>query len=123
MVSMKLSSGNFVSALLTEFPELQPLLDKHVRANDEVLPHVFFGELTRFALNEAKSPTSDALCRLLSFLESAMTSGDENVQNVIAASFLENLGPPTDEFYVIRTMSGPNLRIGLAHCWKEEPIQ
>jgi hypothetical protein len=121
---MNLTSENLIPAMLKEIPELHPQFDKHTRANDEVLPHVFFGDVTRFALNEAsKSPTSDALRRLLSFLESAITSGDEFVQNVISVSFLENLGPPSDEFHIIKSLLGPNLKADLARNWKDEPIQ
>lgn len=120
---MTITTDNFVSELLKQVPELRPAMDKHVSENDEILPHVFFGDVARFALQEAFMRRSDALRRLLNDLELAMTCGNDEVQNVIAVSFLENLGPPGESFDQIRLLLGPCLSRELKNFWKEDAVQ
>jgi len=40
----------FVQDLVFAIPELKPLLANHLADNDELLPHVFIGDLTRFVV-------------------------------------------------------------------------
>lgn len=94
------ATHRFVEMLVSRVPELKPVFDEHIRDNDELLPHVFMGDVTRFVVDlhadilkggAASTASSDALLRILSTLESAMRSDDEEVRELIAVSFLENL--------------------------------
>lgn len=104
-----------VDRLIAEVPALRVALDQHVAANHELLPHVFFGDVTHFVVSgfdghpERKA---DAL-KILALLEESMASPSEDVKNLVSVSFLENLlgEKPLD---AIRAAMGPRLRAQLA---------
>ena len=78
--------------LVSEVPEFENSIREHVETLDELLPHVLFGDFTRFAIDAWRSGNSDLLGRCLDFLERALVEGDERVRNLITASFVENVG-------------------------------
>ena len=79
-------------ALVAAVPEFRPVLDEHVADFDEVLPHVLFGDLTRFVLAAHERGDTALVSRSLEWLDRALRGGDERVQNVVAVSFVENVG-------------------------------
>jgi hypothetical protein len=110
-------SVGFVKQLAAPFPGLAALLDEHIKENfGEVLPHVFFGDVTRYlvSLLLAISGGGDLtqrreLCQTLDRLEEGYSRGDEELQELIAVSFLENLPRPGEPGSQIRSMLGPSL--------------
>jgi hypothetical protein len=86
-------------------PALADLLAEH-RADQggELLPHLYMADVTRWLAAGVESRL------VLAVLERHLAEGDEDVQNVIALSFLENLGP---EHVSIRAALGPGLRAEL----------
>ncbi|NRQ40814.1 hypothetical protein HII36_54770 [Nonomuraea sp. NN258] len=54
---------------------------------------VLFGDLTRFVLQAHRQGNDELVGRCLSFLESAMTSDDADLRNLVAVSFVENVRP------------------------------
>ena len=83
----------FCRRLVEDIPELAPILQEHLEDNfDEMLPHVFFGDVTRWVDDAlASDPQSAPARELLARLDQAATDGDDNVKELIAVSFLENL--------------------------------
>jgi hypothetical protein len=115
---------NIIDVLLGEVPELRALFNAHLRKNGgECLPHVFFGDMTRFVLGLAQDATVpndrsfELLKRILEFLEVAMASPDPRVQNLVSVSFVENLGPMSDSLAKVRTMLGRKLSEELVRYW------
>jgi hypothetical protein len=101
---------SFVRSIVARFPGLTTLLDEHIENNfGEVLPHVFFGDVTRYVLSlvatndDSLSPRRE-LRDVLDYLEEAYTGGDEELQELIAVSFLENLPRPGETGAGIRGM-------------------
>ena len=96
---------------------LSAALDEHLKDNfGELLPHVFFGDVTRrlVALSEDGSDLAHAeLDRVLAFLEDRFDEGDEQIQELIAVSLLENLPRPGESGVGIRRSLGPGLRAEL----------
>jgi hypothetical protein len=82
-----------VTKLVGEALALRPFLDDHVAFNNELLPHVFFGDVTRFVVSGfAEHPERRADTeKILVVLEEAMGSPDEDVQNLVSVSFCEKL--------------------------------
>lgn len=80
-------------ALRRAIPEFGDAVDEHVADNDEVLPHVSFGDLTRFVLAAHHDGDRELVSRSLAFLERALREGDNGLQNLVAVSFVENVGP------------------------------
>jgi hypothetical protein len=85
------SSIAFCRELAKRFPQLSPLLIEHENDNDEVLPHVFFGDVRRFVEEQLDRGDEAQLKPLFEFFEEAYVKGDEPIENVIAVSLLEDL--------------------------------
>jgi hypothetical protein len=49
-----MTSVDYVRNLVRLVPSLLPAMDEHLKDNDEMLPHVFFGDLTRVVINMQK---------------------------------------------------------------------
>ena len=80
-------------SLLDAVPEFRPSVDEHIKTYGEVLHHVLFGDLTRFVL-AARGRGEDALVkRTVAWLDTALREGDKDVRNLVAVSFVENVGP------------------------------
>lgn len=94
MATTDLTYGGVVPTLIEVVPELRDALDEHIRDNDEILPHVFFGcVMVPFVLNAWKHGRADALARCLAFLDAAMASPDPSLRELVAVSFVEAVGP------------------------------
>lgn len=88
-----------------------PLLREHLADNlGEMLPHLFFGDLTRHVLSEFARGSLDQLQPLLNELELAFSRGNEEVAEVIAVSLLENLPQQGRGAEGVRDLLGPGLR-------------
>ena len=104
---MSFGTDALVRSVEEQVPATAPLVADHIDFYEELLPHVLFGDITRWAQDEARrDPASPALARLLELLEAAYVEGDNDVRNVLTVSFVENLdvGSP------VLARLGPNLR-------------
>ena len=98
-------------------PSLMAELEEHITANfGEVLPHVFFGDVTRHVNELVKSISLGAdpavraeLETILEAMETGFVSGTSDVQGLIVVSFLENLPFAWEPGAEVRGMLGPNL--------------
>lgn len=107
----------FVKAMVGRFEALAPLLKEHITDNmGEVLPHVFFGDLTRYVIALVATVNSGGgleprreLRDILDFLEQSFSTGDQELRELIGASFLENLPRPGEEGSEVRSMLGTGL--------------
>jgi len=99
------------------------MLAEHIADYDEVLPHVFFGELTPFLIGLKDGSDADraALVKALSMLEEAWRRGHEDgyedVTNVIAVSFIENL-QGRGELRAMQAFFGPKMA-SWADCFED----
>ena len=96
---------HFVERLVEVEPLLGPELEEHRDDNDGVLPHVFMGDVARWAIRMTDSSETERLRRTLDFMEHEYGDGKSDVANVIGASFVEYL---VDEPAVVRQF-GPRL--------------
>lgn len=112
----------FVKDLAGRFSGLAELLKEHARDNSgEILPHVFFGDLTRYVLSlhtaaagAGESGSRRELREILNLLEGAFSAGDPSLQELIAVSFLENLPDPGEDGSQIRSLLGKALSAELS---------
>jgi hypothetical protein len=107
---------SFVRMLAAQYPEIQELLDEHIRDNlGEILPHVFFGDVTRYLValaNTSRAGSDEArgkLQAILNLLEIKFSAGPREVVDLLSASFLENLPRAGEDGSDVRTMLGPSL--------------
>jgi len=101
-----------VNQLLQQAPELRSVYDEHIHNYDELLPHVFFGDMTRYVVWQvrlgATGPASP-VGRILRALEQCLASGDEPVAELIVVSFIENLVEDGDVVTTLKRLVGPHL--------------
>lgn len=109
-----LSYGEVVPHLLREVPELEQTLAEHVRNNGQMLPHVFFADVTRYVHSELSKGRAATVRRILAVLESAITSDAQEARDLVGASFLENLESEPIDFAALSALAGPEMRKALA---------
>ena len=101
----------FLHDLLRAAPDLKPILDEHLAANDTLLPHVMMADLARFAVaGVADIRKRTNVLRLLNHLEQGLSIGDEEIRDLILASFVENLVGEATALRLLKPLMGPNLR-------------
>ena len=113
----------FVDWIVARHPGLAPILEEHLNDYDELLSHVLFGDVTRYAADlarrAAEEPEAEAeLLRLLEDLDRAILpegQEDDPVNNVVWVSFVENASTDADEPLRTRLRSFPNLGRALSH--------
>ena len=102
-------------------PDLAGLFAEHkVDHRGEVLPHLFVGDIARWALEALSDPFQrDRLERVLGFLESEFERTDDDGRELIAVSFLEGIPRPGKPGSEIRELLGPALTEGLREIQEE----
>jgi hypothetical protein len=108
------SSVRLVERLVARVPELRPSYDEHVADNDFVLPHVYFGDVTRWVVADfevtGERPDATGGWRdVVAFLEEEYDHSDDDAQAVIEQSFIENLPYPGEPGYGIERHLGARL--------------
>jgi hypothetical protein len=88
----QLTVSEALDELLVAVPEFRSTFNDHV-ADHGILPHVLFGEFTRFVLAAHERVDEDLEQRALRFLERLLRDGDPYVENLVAVSFVENVNP------------------------------
>lgn len=78
-------------ALREAVPEFGPVIDEHIAYYEGPVQHVLFGDLTRFVLGARQRGDHLLVERCLGFLDVALRDGDDEVQNLVAVSFVENV--------------------------------
>jgi hypothetical protein len=61
--------NNLVEQFVNEFIEFKTLLEQHLECNDELLPHVFFGECNDFFIKSLGKEETETLEKLFDFFE------------------------------------------------------
>ena len=126
MNAQNLTRQTVIPELLAEIPEFIPVYEEHMVDYDEVIPHVLMGDFVRFLFDAyRKSQTDHAnsqhwqhlINRILGLMERAIGSSDEYVENLISASFVENLSPSEEQdkeiYEALKAQLGPGLRRAL----------
>ena len=100
-----------VGRLVDRCPILLPILQEHLDDYDNLLSHVFFGDVVRWLVERYETDSSDANIRcVFDVVESAFAGGRVDDRELIAASFLENLPRARDPAGGgLRDLVGPKL--------------
>jgi len=95
----------FVEQLARNFGDAGVLLDQHRAYYHEVLPHVYFGDPTRYVLSEGH------FCeQIVEHLNHHLQFGLPEIQELIAVSFVENLETEEELNRACRFVDGSCLR-------------
>ena len=112
----RLVRDEFVGSLLQEVPELTPAYKEHIGDNDELLSHLFFGDVTRFVQEQVRLGRTGEARRILACFEVPLTcdqlvpAADGSVRNLIEVSFLENLDTDEKIFSTLEGLAGPRMK-------------
>jgi hypothetical protein len=125
MTEVPRTSPEFVTWLVSRHPDIAPLLEEHLTGYSELLDHVLFGDVTRYAADlarrAAEDPEAEAeLLGLLGDLDRAILpeGEDDPVDNLVWVSFVENtqgVAGDAEEPLRERMHSFPNLARALSH--------
>ena len=99
--------------LANAFPGIRVILDEHLADFDELLPHVFFGDLTRYVLSNGADKAS-----IVQRLEDKLSTSSESVDELICVSFVENLETAEELEHALAGVSGNKLR---EEWWRQHP--
>ena len=113
-----LDTASFVDRLVKQFPFLQKTLEDHLDQNDELLPHVLFGDITRLLLRMHSEAVAERrgfkhLEDVLAFLDRTFSDGGDKVQELLSVSFLENLPVRRHNGADLQDLLGPALKAEL----------
>ncbi len=92
---MGYSKEYFAQELGKRFPEFHGAYEEHLEYYEELLGHVFFGGETLLGVLESLLKTNEEkekIRRYMDFLEDMYANGDDDVQNIVGVTILENLG-------------------------------
>lgn len=98
---MTWKASNFVTELALKFPLLVEILEEHRADNfGEILPHLIMADYCRKVC--AADSKDIWVVNFLEVLESKFSNDtDDDVSNVIAVSFIENLPKPNDSAQIV----------------------
>lgn len=106
---------SLVHELAAKMPPLRAQLEQHVADYEEVLPHVFMGDVSRYAIEQYRQyaggagDAGESLRLLFSVTEVAAQDGDEDLKDLISVSFLENIAAELADYPEFRAFLGPVL--------------
>jgi hypothetical protein len=86
-----------VEQVLAAVPELRPSYDDHLREYEELLDHVFLGDVSRFVVAAQACGADDVVDRTLSTLEALLRLEDVEIRELVSVSFVENIAWDEDE--------------------------
>ncbi len=118
VTKMSKSTNAFVLGLIKIVTNLNRLYDEHIDDYDKLLPHVFFGDLTRYIVELYESildcsPAKmrwDELNTILAYLENGISGDNDEIQELIVVSFLENLDTTDSKLGELIEKFGPHLK-------------
>lgn len=108
-----------VNEFLNAFPEYKSAYNEHIEYNNELLPHVFFGETINEDLPVLLEKHSDTgkLKNVFNFME-RMAEGDVHVQELLSMTILERLGDNPKLLEVASVYMGDKTKIALVEIEK-----
>jgi hypothetical protein len=107
---MEISVADFVTRLTAASSELTEVQRQHIADQGELLPHVLMGEITRLVIENAGQEQVEWLPRLLQQLEAGLVSGNSDVADLVAVSFVENLSGEDAAIKILLPAMGKALR-------------
>ncbi|MFK4641086.1 DUF7674 family protein [Paenarthrobacter histidinolovorans] len=106
-------SQQFMRELIADHPHLRPSYKEHLDDNDgELLPHLLIADICRWVVAEQASNPLRVL-QLLSWLEvhfAGVGHAMDDVDNVIAVSFIEHLPLPSELGAGVVLLLGPKMK-------------
>lgn len=95
---------SWINDLVASAPSLNGILDEHRQFNGELLPHVFFADITPWIEREFRTASdSEELWAFLRSVDTGFASGDAAIVDVVSTSFLECLDHDANLIHLLPT--------------------
>lgn len=125
------STHEYVKILVEKVPTLNEMYKEHILDCGELLPHVFFGDLTRHVidlfkdikpedLGNLKHSKYRELIEILGYLESGIRSNNDEVEELIVVSFLENISYCDKTLLPLVNLLSDEMKIWHKRIWRME---
>ncbi len=103
---------SFVPLLLERVPELEGIYHQHLKDNDELLPHVFLGDVCRFfaELYTSSKANRSISHRVIEVMDEGLRMGCEQTKELVFVSFLENIPQDNNVYDKIKLDLTPVLK-------------
>ena len=89
----QMSTEGFVDGLREAVPMTRSLVDEHIEEyDDDVLLHLLVADVLRFAIASFERGDEAVTTPLLDYVDLALRTGNDQVENAIALSFVEDIG-------------------------------
>jgi hypothetical protein len=95
----------FCEELAETFPDLGNILNEHLAEYDELLPHPFMADVTRYVLKDGPQRVG-----IVQHLENAFKCRGEGIEELIAVSFVENIETRDELNIALNGVTNTNLR-------------
>ena len=95
-----MTADRFLDRPTVAVPETEPALADHLEYYEDLLLHVFMAQVRRLCETAWAERDDDLLRRCLPVLNEGLLDGDDEVNNAVAVSFVEDIcwwDPSTDE--------------------------
>lgn len=99
-----------INLIIDEFKDLKSVLQEHIEFNEELLPHVYFGECTGIFINYISEDNPQVLQSLFGVFEIMATQGNDDVVNILCVTILERLGDDSKVLNNARKYMGKETR-------------
>jgi len=107
-ISLKVQA--LVDRVVAVVPGLATVYQEHLVDYDGLLPHVFFGDVCRRLADLAQTGDERPLILAVHEMDEALKSGDQDVTDLIGASFVENLEDDEDVWSIVARCGSAELR-------------
>ncbi|XZE21004.1 polymorphic toxin-type HINT domain-containing protein [Pirellulaceae bacterium SH449] len=102
---LMMSTISFCERLCEQVTVARPILNEHLADYDELLPHVFLGQITRHVLSDKPGRS-----QIVDFLENNFHKLGPEIEELIAVSFIENIETEYDLEQATRGVSAEHLK-------------
>jgi hypothetical protein len=106
-----LNTFEAINQFVDEFEVFKPIFHEHIEFNEELLPHVFFGDCNDFVIKLIKEEDPQILERIYNFYERMATNGDGDVRNVLTVTILAYQGDDSKVLNIAYKYMGIETRI------------
>jgi hypothetical protein len=105
---------DFILRLVAKHPELAPVLDGHLKDHGELLPHFFMADIVRFLVARFNDRSERLISDIMATLGVHFADESPEIEELIAASFVENMPYPSENAARIVSLLPGNLKAELA---------
>ena len=100
---------DFLKKIINLSPNYQEIYDEHLKFNKEIIPHVLMSEITQVLIESYLNNKIELVKATLELIDKEFNEREDDIQNIIAVSMLENFPSSGENGYEIRSLLSKDL--------------